>query len=136
MEIIAETLRLELEPFGVSVLSIVTGAVRTNCLSYFQDWKLPEDSLYKPIEQTIAARARGEDGVKRTDRMEYGEKVVSEIVGGSTDKVWCGNMAGLIKFMATYFPWLMVSLTCPVTDFYKVHSLRIWITDLHILYIG
>lgn len=50
MEIIAETLRLELQPFGVGVLCVVTGAVQTNGQTYFEDWKLPEDSLYRPIE--------------------------------------------------------------------------------------
>ncbi|TGO83172.1 hypothetical protein BPOR_0691g00080 [Botrytis porri] len=43
LEILSETLCLELQPSGVHVLSIVTGAVQTNGQTYFEDWKLPQD---------------------------------------------------------------------------------------------
>ncbi|KAI9924227.1 hypothetical protein ASPWEDRAFT_116254 [Aspergillus wentii DTO 134E9] len=108
IEIIAETLRLEMAPFHVNVLSVVTGAVKTNGQTYFQDWKLPEDSLYKPIEDTIHKRTRGADGVKRMELMEYATKVVHEIVGGHTGKFWYGNNAGGVKFGSTYLPSSMM----------------------------
>ncbi|KAF3070403.1 NADPH-dependent 1-acyldihydroxyacetone phosphate reductase [Daldinia childiae] len=57
LEIVAETLRLELAPFGVDVLEIVTGAVKTLGQTYFGDFQLPAESLYKGIEDTIAGRA-------------------------------------------------------------------------------
>lgn len=81
-EIISETLRLEMVPFGVTVLAVTTGAVKTNGQTYFEDWKLPVDSIYKPIEGTIAARARGDDGVERMDTMAYANKVVNKIESG------------------------------------------------------
>jgi len=43
LELVAETLRLEIEPFGVKVIQIVTGAVKSNGRTYFEDWKLPDD---------------------------------------------------------------------------------------------
>ena len=52
-----------MEPFGVKVLAVVTGAVETNGQSYFKDWKLPENSLFKPIETIIGDRAGGNDGL-------------------------------------------------------------------------
>ncbi|KAL4940549.1 hypothetical protein BDV06DRAFT_223992 [Aspergillus oleicola] len=44
MEIIADTVRLELS-FNIRVLCVVTGAVKTMGQTYFDDFKLPEDSL-------------------------------------------------------------------------------------------
>ncbi|KAF3393064.1 NADPH-dependent 1-acyldihydroxyacetone phosphate reductase [Talaromyces pinophilus] len=104
IEIIAETLRLELGPFNVGVLSIVTGAVKTQGQTYFGDFKLPADSLYHSIEDTIASRAQGNDGVTRMDLMAYSDQVVCQITKGSTGKFWCGNMAGGVKFGSSYLP--------------------------------
>ncbi|PLB50770.1 putative hydroxybutyrate dehydrogenase [Aspergillus steynii IBT 23096] len=101
LELIAETLRLELAPFGVRVLSIVTGAVQTMGQTYFGDFKLPDNSLYKSIEGTIAARARGEDGRGRGDLMAYAEEVVSAIESGAEGRVWCGENAESTRLATT-----------------------------------
>ncbi|RAL00852.1 SDR family oxidoreductase [Aspergillus ibericus CBS 121593] len=97
LELMADSLRLELTPFNVKVLCIVTGAVRTMGQTYFGDFKLPEDSLYKPIEAKIAAQARGEDGVERMDLMEYSRSVVAQIVNGETGRFWYGNTAERVR---------------------------------------
>ncbi|GFF43815.1 NADPH-dependent 1-acyldihydroxyacetone phosphate reductase [Aspergillus udagawae] len=108
LEIIAETLRLEMAPFNVKVLSIVTGAVRTNGQTYFDDLRLPEDSLYKTIEDTVVARARGKDGATRMAAEEYAAQVVRAITAGRQGKFWCGSMAGTVWFGSTYLPqWIM-----------------------------
>jgi 1-acylglycerone phosphate reductase len=104
MEIMAETLRLELMPFGVGVLSVVTGAVQTNGQTYFEDWALPEGSLYASIEETISARTKGHDGVKRMPLQEYANKVVSEICRGSTGKYWLGSNASAVRYGTTLVP--------------------------------
>ncbi|KAK6597195.1 hypothetical protein ACHAO1_005214 [Botrytis cinerea] len=105
LEILSETLRLELQPFGVHVSSIVTGAVQTNGQTYFEDWKLPRDSLYKPIESTIHKRARGGDGVIRMNTMEYAEQVVKSIVGRNSDgRFWCGANATRTKLGSAITP--------------------------------
>lgn len=63
IEIVAETLRLELAPLGVDVLCLVTGAVKSMGLTHFGDFKLPEGSLYQSIEGVITSRAQGNDGL-------------------------------------------------------------------------
>lgn len=108
IELIAETLRLELAPFQVKVLSVVTGAVKTRGQTYFDDFKLPSDSLYKPIEETIAARARGEDGRPRGELMEHCQKVVADITAGKSGKVWQGKNAGSTKFGTHWLPTSMM----------------------------
>jgi 1-acylglycerone phosphate reductase len=104
LEILSETLRLELGPFGVTVLCVVNGAVQTNGQSYFQDWRLPENSLYRSIEETIANRTRGEDGVERSSLMEHANEVVKKIVNGKSGKLWCGARAGMTKFGVEWLP--------------------------------
>jgi 1-acylglycerone phosphate reductase len=118
MEIMSDTLRLELSPFNVNVISVVTGAVQTNGLTYFDDFKLPSDSLYKSIEDTIFFRAHGGGSPKRLNVAEYAEKVVTTIIKGSSYKTWPGPVAGFIKLASSYFPaWLMV---CFCFDMYKL----------------
>ncbi|KAJ5740684.1 hypothetical protein N7493_000556, partial [Penicillium malachiteum] len=97
LELMADTLRLELIPFDVKVLCVVTGAVQTQGQTYFGDFELPEDSLYKPIEAKIAAHAQGHDGTERMPLIEYSEEVVAEIEKGATGRFWCANNAAGVK---------------------------------------
>ncbi|KXX76903.1 NADPH-dependent 1-acyldihydroxyacetone phosphate reductase [Madurella mycetomatis] len=109
-EIMAETMRLELAPFHVKVLSVVTGALKTKGQSHFDDWKLPEGSLYVPVEETIRDRARGQEGAPRMEAADYAKRVVSEIIKGRTGKFWYGASAGAVKFGTSYLPtWMMDS---------------------------
>lgn len=101
IELLSDTLRLELAPLSVGVLSVVTGAVQTNGQTYFGDWKLPENSRYKSIEETIKTRAQGGDGVPRMTLEDYSDKVADEIVGGAVGKFWYGNNAESTKFATT-----------------------------------
>lgn len=113
-EIMAETLRLELAPFGVKVLSVVSGALKTMGQTHFDSWKLPVDSLYKPVEETIRDRARGQEGAPRMGPDVYAKRVVSEITANRTGKFWYGASAGVVKFCVSWLPtWLMVMTPVP-----------------------
>lgn len=101
IELIAETLRLEVAPFGVNVIEIVTGAVKTQGQTYFGDFALPTDSLYKPIEATIKSRAQGNDGLPRMSLEEYSVAVVDEMIKRSPGKFWYGQNAELVKMSTT-----------------------------------
>ncbi|KAK8078656.1 short-chain dehydrogenase [Apiospora saccharicola] len=97
-EIMAETLRQELRPFGVDVMEIVTGAVRSNGQVGFDDYALPEGSLYKPIEPAIKNFVRGGDGIPRMDTEEYATRVADEIISGRTKgRFWCGTNAEMVR---------------------------------------
>jgi hypothetical protein len=98
---IADHLRLEVQPLGVNVMMIVTGAVVSKGQTYFSDFTLPEHSLYKCIEGTIAARARGEDGVPRMPTNEYAAPVVDEIAKRNSGKFWYGEYAEMVKAVMT-----------------------------------
>ncbi|MCJ1440144.1 MAG: hypothetical protein MMC23_000626 [Stictis urceolatum] len=86
-------MRLEMVPFGVKVVSMSTGAVRSQGQTYFGDFALPSSSEYKEIEGIIANRAQGGDGRPRMDAKTYAERVARDILGGVTGIVWHGASA-------------------------------------------
>jgi len=55
----SETLRLELEPLNIKVVTVVTGQVRTNLPSIP---KLDETSIYKPLERALRERTQAHKG--------------------------------------------------------------------------
>ena len=105
---ITETLRLEMAPFGVKVLTVVTGAVNTNILSNGVNFQLPPTSRYKSIEKEISAQARGEDGTTRMEPSVYAEKVVGDVLAGASGQTWRGGYASVVRFISS---WLPVSLS-------------------------
>ncbi|PQE25732.1 hypothetical protein CJF30_00000426 [Rutstroemia sp. NJR-2017a BBW] len=104
LELLTETLRLELQPFSIKVLSVITGAVHSQGQSHFDNYALPASSLYLPIEHTIAERARGNDGRPREDTAVYAESVVRDILKGAEGKIWHGADAGAMKWMVQVLP--------------------------------
>ncbi|KAK7949331.1 NAD(P)-binding protein [Apiospora aurea] len=108
-EFMAETLRHELKPFGVDVMEIVTGAVHSKGQTHFDNFALPEGSLYKPIEHVIKSRAQGHDGVTRMDTMEYARSVVDEVLASperrAKGRIWCGAGAEMAKGVVVPTGW-------------------------------
>lgn len=106
---ISDTLGLELAPFHVKVLTVVTGAVQTKSLDASgKTFSLPPNSLYKEIEDTVAARARGEDGTPRMDPIIYAESVVSDVLKGKSGRIWKGGYAGFAKIISDWFPTSLI----------------------------
>jgi 1-acylglycerone phosphate reductase len=98
---VSETLRLELAPFRVGVLEIVTSGVQSMGQTYFGNFKLPPQSLYKSIEGTIASRAQGNDGLPIMATMEYAIAVVDEIEKRTTGRFWLGTNADMVRMSTT-----------------------------------
>lgn len=112
-EIMFDALRLELAPFGVSVVTVVTGPVTSNVHTHTDMWKLPDNSLYTDVEGIITKRASGDDGAPRMDTMKYASGVVDKIMKGSSSKFWAGANVGFIKFMWSWLPtsWTVCALS-------------------------
>jgi NAD(P)-dependent dehydrogenase (short-subunit alcohol dehydrogenase family) len=67
---ITDALRMELAPFGIHVVSIQPGGVRTSFGNHAEEAiRLPEDSIYCPVERGIRARAQaGQQGAMPADQ--------------------------------------------------------------------
>ena len=101
---ITDTLRMELAPFNVKVVTVMTGTISTNILASDKNFQLPSTSRYRSIEKEIAARARGEDGTPRMTPAAYVEKVVEDFLGGVNQQIWRGGYASIVRFTSSWFP--------------------------------
>ncbi|KAL2846629.1 hypothetical protein BJY01DRAFT_173216 [Aspergillus pseudoustus] len=111
LEIITETLRLELAPFGVRVVSLVTGAVDSLGKTHCDGLTLPEDSLYKSIEADIIQRAAWNDGVPRESTTKWAKNVAAQIVGGASGLLWAGGSGGTMWLFEKLLPaWMFDKL--------------------------
>ncbi|TLD05990.1 uncharacterized protein PgNI_08780 [Pyricularia grisea] len=106
VEMLSETLRLELRPLGVRVVSLVTGAVNTNITASASRTELRDGSPYKvkSVEDAIQKLTSGKDGIKRTPADEFARKVVEDILGGVSGRIWRGQMAGVTSIATKMVP--------------------------------
>ncbi|KAJ7264912.1 NAD-P-binding protein [Mycena haematopus] len=100
------TLRIELAPFNIRVVDLMTGQVHSNVM---KPYSIPDGSLYKPVEAEYHATIQARDSAMPAD--EYARIVVAQV-----DKVkprttiWAGTSTAIVWFMVTFLPsFVMVS---------------------------
>ncbi|KAI9740088.1 MAG: hypothetical protein M1818_004839 [Claussenomyces sp. TS43310] len=114
----SNTLRTELQPFGVRVLLVVTAAVRSN-IAVLRDADdgalrpLPPASLYLPIvAQYNRRQTHSQEGA--LDTREYARQVVDEALKRTPPKeIWRGNKALLVRFLLTFVGRWIFDLAMP-----------------------
>lgn len=99
-----ESLRLELAPLNVKVLTVVTGAVSSSINLNAPDVKLPEKSHYLAVQHRLNVLKVDTTEVKRTEAHVYADKVVTDVLGGASGKTFRGNYASIAKYAITYLP--------------------------------
>ncbi|KAI1343453.1 hypothetical protein F5Y15DRAFT_370096 [Xylariaceae sp. FL0016] len=97
-------------PFGVGGFEVVTAGVNTMGQTPFGDFKLPDESLYRPVPAAIATRAQGHGHGHGNQMMRaavYAPTVVNEIVKGPMGCFWYSENADQIKMSTTTAekPW-------------------------------
>ena len=102
--IISETLRLEMEPFGVKVVTCITGAIKTNLFVNGPEHKLPSNSIYSPAQKQIAERASGEDVKSRSTASEFARDLVRDTLNGASGLIYRGKMSTMVRWMSAYMP--------------------------------
>ncbi|ROT42885.1 NAD(P)-binding protein [Sodiomyces alkalinus F11] len=101
----SETLRLELSPFGVSVVTIMAGVVDSHFHANDSNFVLPEGSRYAPIQEIIAGWASGASKPKGCSAVQFADALVQEITGtGKNGLVFRGPHAGGINFLSRWAP--------------------------------
>ena len=88
---LTDALRMELKPFGIHVVSIQPGGVRSSFGQHAEAAvRLPEHSLYKPVEGGIRARAQaGQQGAMPAD--VFAVPVVEALLRSSPPRVIRGG---------------------------------------------
>lgn len=113
MNLLSETLRLELEPLGVNVITIIAGIINSNFHANLGDpetFKLPVESKYKSMEGIIQGMLKGGGLAAASTAESFAEEVVRDVLGGKTGKTYSGALAWSAKWAVWWFPqWLMVN---------------------------
>ncbi|KAE8159852.1 hypothetical protein BDV40DRAFT_302864 [Aspergillus tamarii] len=110
----SHTLRLELAPFGVKVVTVAAGTVQTNIFRPVEEVPLPPDSMYKAASKEMVGIANGKIVQGSMDPAEFAKRVADDVLGGATGMIWRGTMATIARIMYTVLPtWLMDRLTFP-----------------------
>jgi len=112
----ADTLRVELAPFEVSVITVMTGGVKSLLTKKIQR-SLPPDSIYAPIDEQFTKRKThsADVGMDVDIYADYVVKQVLPVSGpwpwrwlhGYTRKrwVWAGGSSSLIWFLSAGWWW-------------------------------
>lgn len=99
----SEILRLELAPFDVKVLTIVSGAIKADIYIKPGEFKLPPNSLYTPISSRIADVAEGKTNPEMMEIDTYASRVVADVLKERDGRVYRGNWA-TVTYILSWTP--------------------------------
>ncbi|KAF8034257.1 hypothetical protein BT93_C0525 [Corymbia citriodora subsp. variegata] len=103
-----DALRLELRPFGINVVKVVPGAIRSNFGSAtMEKIGAHQWSLYKPFAEAIEERGRASQGLKSTDAAAFARHVVSKVLSPRPPRqIVFGHMTGLFAVLSWSPLWV------------------------------
>ena len=108
----SDVLRLETQPFGVTVIDLRTGGVQSN---FFENHKkqvgssLPEDSIYTPAK-AAAEKVMSGDMMSSTGMPSpsWADQVVKDLLKKKpSPKIWRGAQA-MLSWLGTWLPFAMM----------------------------
>ncbi|KAK4210660.1 hypothetical protein QBC37DRAFT_29365 [Rhypophila decipiens] len=108
----SEAWRLELEPLGVRVITLLMGVVNTQFFSdYDGQVQLQEGSYYQPIKSILDKMMNPTPRRISWEVDAFGEHVARKVVGGSSGRVFLGGLTTAVRIAGTILPeWAIVSL--------------------------
>ena len=103
-----DCMRLELAPFGVRVVTVCPGAIRSNFgENTAEALDLSAFRLYAPFKAAVAARAKASQSAASTPGEELAARVVRDVLQPTPPAlVWVGHMSTLFRIMR----WLPLRL--------------------------
>ncbi|KAJ8125900.1 hypothetical protein O1611_g7736 [Lasiodiplodia mahajangana] len=113
LSMLTDSMRLELEPFGIKVVELRTGVVKTNLIKTMQtstSTTLPDDSIYGPAKERLEKSLRQEQFVDGgMPNQQWAEAIVRDLSKKNPSTViWRGEGAFLC--------WVMSLLPSFLTD--------------------
>ncbi|KAF5747285.1 NADPH-dependent 1-acyldihydroxyacetone phosphate reductase [Tripterygium wilfordii] len=105
---ISDTLRVELRPFGIDVILVLPGAIRSNFgNSNMERLQNHEWRLYKQFKDDIAERARASQVGKATDATVFARHVAKKVLRSRPPKqIAFGHMTGLFALLSWSPLWV------------------------------
>ena len=109
MAMVSDTLRLELHPFGIKVVDLRSGLIKTNLINNLKEAKkglLPADSIYSPakevMERTLVQQNFEGQGMEAS---QWAKAVVSDLLKKNPPpQIWRGGTAWL-AWLSTLLPF-------------------------------
>ncbi|KAI9045133.1 SDR family oxidoreductase [Aspergillus affinis] len=104
----SETLRLELAPLGVKVITVMAGVVVTNIFENHPEANLSDSSPWKPAEKVLQDQAAGSMTEGAMPRAVFARNVADSVLGGVTGLTWEGKMASIAYWCSGFLPmWVL-----------------------------
>lgn len=103
---LTDSLRLELKPFGIDVITLVPGAIRTNLgtSGIANSSHLPEWKLYKKYDKSIRERANISSSLKATPPDEFAIKAVAVLLKVKSPAWFSYGQLSTITAIFYHFP--------------------------------
>ncbi len=87
VNLLSTSLRIELAPFGIDVVTVQPGAIKSNFGKVAAaSIRLPEESVYQPVAAYVAARAQASQK-NPTPVEEFSKKLVNKLFGENIPKI-------------------------------------------------
>lgn len=120
----SDTLRVELAPLGVRVITVVTGGVKSNIARTHRT--LPPDSYSQPLAADYERRLTHSQQLGM-DTEQYAKSCVRQVLGGDSlfrkqRWIWEGKMSWIVWFAWTYLPTAVFDVY--FTTVFKLAKLR------------
>ncbi|KAH9214432.1 hypothetical protein DL95DRAFT_152368 [Leptodontidium sp. 2 PMI_412] len=122
MNMLSETIRLEIEPLGIKTIIVIAGIVKSNFFANLPTsqlpaeetkpaprYKLPEGSYYKSLEAEISKAAAGEisAGKNIMTAEAFGTEVVNDVLRGRSGRTYSGTLGWGAKWIPMFpVAWL------------------------------
>ncbi|KAI8961685.1 putative estradiol 17 beta-dehydrogenase [Daldinia sp. FL1419] len=101
---LTEVLRLELAPFGIRVINLMTGAIRSTFFTNIPTTTLPPNSIYNLAKETVEkAMVGAETNQKGTDRFEWADQVARDLNRPKPPYlIWRGKFSSVVRYLSLF----------------------------------
>lgn len=90
MTLLSETMRLEMAPLGVRVITLLTGGVSTKFLANLESVELPKDSYYQSVIDVI--QHKSEDVPMAVSAEAFAQEVLRVSPPTAGTMCWCSHL--------------------------------------------